>query len=335
MAASNSLENNRTPLSATQTAARQIWETVFGDEDAYISHYFSTFFSPATLRLVGDYTKGLKALSHLQFPAYLLRWDGVLCPAHYVVAIATLPSHRGKGYAMRLLRSAFTDMHRRGVFFSFLIPAEASLYDYYRSQAQYAAVGRRYRQAACPMKALSPIYETKATPALYHAFVRTRRSWPFLHIAHSFGSFRAATIEAGLFGGGLTEEAAQLGWIRPIGGGFVEQVITTRSDSPIAQHIAAITPYPTGGSKEERHGMLRLVDIPRIMALWAKKHPQKAIQFDLHDPLLLPNNGRYKVSKGYLTFQPLPAKALTPRALTPDMLAETLLPTLYLDLLLD
>jgi acetyltransferase, GNAT family len=152
------------------------------------------------------------------------------------------------------------------------------------------------------------------------------------HLEHTYPQWKCVIEDALLSGGGYTQE----GVIRLLEEGECSQFVATQL--PIKEGLAyhqVVTP-PLGEGFEP-HGMMRLVKIPQLLALYAKKHPNVEWQFDLFDAMLRPNTGRYRLEKGKCLFTPLPLRSLQKNILTPSLLLEQLFADnpFYIDLMLD
>jgi acetyltransferase, GNAT family len=152
------------------------------------------------------------------------------------------------------------------------------------------------------------------------------------HLEHTYPQWKCVIEDALLSGGGYAQE----GVIRLLEGGECSQFVATQL--PIKEGLAyhqVVTPPLGKGLKP--HGMMRVVKIPQLLALYAKKHPNVEWQFDLFDAMLRPNTGRYRLEKGKCLFTPLSPKSLQKNILTPSLLLEQLFAEnpFYIDLMLD
>lgn len=102
----------------------KIWQTCFGDEEAYIRFYLEHRMTEDNMMVI--YEEG-KAVSMASFLPVSYNCKGEYLPARYVYAVATLPEYRSRGFASEILRFA------RNYYDEMLIlaPAEESLIAYY------------------------------------------------------------------------------------------------------------------------------------------------------------------------------------------------------------
>lgn len=319
------------PLNRRQLS-REIWQEVFGDDDRFLDLYFGHVYQDSETDLLVDYASAPKAIAHTGRVSYAFRVWGERVEAAYISGAATLSSERGRGLMPTLLRSAHTRMYQTGKLLAFLIPAEPWLYDYYQRKFGYAKVC--YRNVSTPSTSTpppSPLCRQIGTEGYIH-YIQQRQRWPMGHLEHTFPQWKCVIEDALLSGGGYTQE----GVVRLLQGGECSQFVATQL--PIKEGLPyhqVVTPPLGKGLKP--HGMMRVVKIPQLLALYAKKHPNIEWQFDLFDTMLLPNTGRYRLEKGKCLFTPLPPKSLQKNILTPSLLLEQLFADnpFYIDLMLD
>ena len=319
------------PLNRRQLS-REIWQEVFGDDDRFLDLYFRHVYQDSETDLLIDYASAPKAIAHTGRVSYAFRVWGERIEAAYISGAATLSSERGRGLMPTLLRSAHTRMYQTGKLLAFLIPAEPWLYDYYQRKFGYAKVC--YRSVSTPSTSTpppSPLCRQIGTEGYIH-YIQQRQRWPMGHLEHTFPQWKCVIEDALLSGGGYTQE----GVVRLLQGGECSQFVATQL--PIKEGLAyhqVVTP-PLGEGLEP-HGMMRVVKIPQLLALYAKRHPNVEWQFDLFDAMLRPNTGRYRLEKGKCLFTPLPLRSLQRNILTPSLLLEQLFAEnpFYIDLMLD
>ena len=319
------------PLDRRQLS-REIWQEVFGDGDGFLDLYFGRVYQDDETDLLIDYGGAPKAIAHTGRVSYTFRLWGERIEAAYISGAATLASERGRGLMPALLRSAHTKMYQTGKLLAFLIPAEPWLYDYYQRKFGYAKVC--YRSVSNPSTStppLSPLCQQTRVEGYIH-YIQQRQRWPMGHLEHTYPQWKCVIEDALLSGGGYTQE----GIVRLLQGGECSQFVATQL--PIKEGL----PYhqvvtPPLGEGFEPHGMMRVVKIPQLLALYAKKHPNIEWQFDLFDTILLPNTGRYRLEKGKCLFTPLPLRSLQKNILIPSLLLEQLFADtpFYIDLMLD
>jgi len=119
----------------------QIWQTCFGDEESYVQFFWENCF-PQCRGLVWE--EDGRAVSMLfLLPGTLAFKKTRPLAAEYVYAVATLPEHRGKGFAGKLTRYAAELALDEGKAALCLRPANESLCAYYAKQGFAKAFARR------------------------------------------------------------------------------------------------------------------------------------------------------------------------------------------------
>lgn len=106
---------------------RKLWDIAFGDDTAFNDYFFKKIFVPEHTLIMEEKNR---IVSMAQMLPYSIANVG---NATYIYGAATLPEFRGKGYMKRLLEHSFDLDIIMGRTASILIPAEKSLFDYYKS----------------------------------------------------------------------------------------------------------------------------------------------------------------------------------------------------------
>ena len=320
------------PLDRRQLS-REIWQEVFGDDDRFLDLYFGRVYQDDETDLLIDYGGAPKAIAHTGRVSYAFRVWGERIEAAYISGAATISRERGRGLMPSLLRSAHTKMYQTGKLFAFLIPAEPWLYDYYQRKFDYAKVC--YRSVSQPNSPrLTPLPQLcrQASAEGYLHSIQERRGWTMGHLEHTYPQWQRIIEDALLSGGGYTQE----GIVRMLQGGECTQFVATQLPikEGLAYHQVVMPPL---GEDLEPHGMIRVIQIPQLLSLYAKRHPDVECQFDLFDAMLCPNTGRYRLEKGKCLFMPLAPRALQKESLSPSLLLEQLFRgnPFYIDLMLD
>jgi len=117
---------------ALKPKLKEMWKLCFGDSDEFIRFYFDKIYQDDnTLVLLPE--DGLPAAS-LQILPYQIKIRNCKYDAGYISGAMTHPAYRRKRYMTQLLNVAFDEMRKQAFTFSFLIPQEDWLFDFY---AQY------------------------------------------------------------------------------------------------------------------------------------------------------------------------------------------------------
>ena len=100
----------RTSCNRDVPRLRELWKLAFGDEDAYIDHFFRQYYRPERV-LVLEESGAVQSMT-AWFETVLNTEDGNSRKAAYLYAVATHPDCRGKGFAGQLLAYADDWLHR-------------------------------------------------------------------------------------------------------------------------------------------------------------------------------------------------------------------------------
>ena len=111
-----------------QAELSRIWRICFAEEARPTGYFFNNMFRPQDC-LVYQIEGRAAAMLHM-LPARLAQNGGTV-QAHYIYGAATLPEYRSRGFMAALLNCASYLGGQRGDAFSFLLPANRGLYDYY------------------------------------------------------------------------------------------------------------------------------------------------------------------------------------------------------------
>ncbi len=108
---------------------KALWNACFGDEAAYIDHYFKAYYHPDRALVLEEESEVVSML--LTFPFYLASDCGETIPVRYVYAFCTDPAQQGKGYGRSLLKAAEEAASHDGFSAVVMVPGEQSLFDFY------------------------------------------------------------------------------------------------------------------------------------------------------------------------------------------------------------
>jgi ribosomal protein S18 acetylase RimI-like enzyme len=157
-------------------ALRAIWNASFPGDEAFADWFLKNVYAPERA-LVWAEDDRAGAMLHL-LPVSIVS-GGVILPAAYVYAVATLEAHRGKGIASALLEEAASLERARGSKLLVLVPQSESLFGYYRRLGFQDALYRARRLIRRGQAVLSGFTQDDAPDtaelnALYEATLRGR-----------------------------------------------------------------------------------------------------------------------------------------------------------------
>lgn len=103
-----------------------MWHDIFHDPASYMDFYFEEIY-PGNRVLVDEDEEGqLRGMFHMN--PYTLLVRGQICPAHYLVGVATREDCRRQGVMRGLLTASLSDLRGRGESLTYLMPADPDYY---------------------------------------------------------------------------------------------------------------------------------------------------------------------------------------------------------------
>lgn len=110
-------------------AQRELWRLAFGDSDAYIDNFYSTYYRPDRV-IVLEEDGTVRSMTAWFDTAFAVPGRGEYRAA-YLYAVATHPDCRGRGLAARLLAGADGYFRSLAIPAVTTVPAEPSLHDFF------------------------------------------------------------------------------------------------------------------------------------------------------------------------------------------------------------
>ena len=110
-------------------ALRMLWESVFGEDPAFLDLFFARVFVPDNTLV---WMENGRVVSALYVLPYLIAHGEENLRASYLYALATEPAWRGRKIMSRLIEASFDLCAARGYALSMLVPAKDSLFGFYR-----------------------------------------------------------------------------------------------------------------------------------------------------------------------------------------------------------
>ncbi|HHX59941.1 MAG TPA: GNAT family N-acetyltransferase [Epulopiscium sp.] len=108
---------------------KSLWKACFGDEQAYIDFYFLNKYKAEETAVL--LYKGEIVAMTTMIPGKLVTAGGQVLELAMLYAVATDPKHQGKGFSTQIMDFCNKHLIEKGVGLSILVPAEASLFDFY------------------------------------------------------------------------------------------------------------------------------------------------------------------------------------------------------------
>ncbi len=296
----------------------RLWKTCFDDPEEFVSFYFDKVYRPENTRVARE---GGKIVSALQMLPYPMTWFGTETLVYYISGASTLPEHRGKGTMKKLLTESFGEMHTRNGMFSILIPQEEWLYHYY-ARSGYAPVFACTPECCeFPSVVPSPVVEKPGFPAclreasaLYAFFNREMRKRPNC-VQHMETDFTWILEDLYLSEGRLfvfrepDETIGGMAFARPGREATEVPEILYRTKEIKDELLKSIGSHwpgrridcclPPGNEPLLTRGMVRILNAPQALRIYAEKHPETNFLLELRDPLLPANNGWFRLRNGF------------------------------------
>lgn len=108
---------------------RALWEAVFPEDTKQFLDYY--YFLKTRENEIYVVEEDHQIRSMLQLNPYSLQVAQEQFTGHYIIAVATDPGYRKRGYMGALLRKSMEEMYDRGELFTYLMPAAESIYTPY------------------------------------------------------------------------------------------------------------------------------------------------------------------------------------------------------------
>jgi len=107
----------------------RMWKLCFSDTDRFIRFYFDRIYTNEKTLV---YVENNQPVASLQMIPYRIKTGDSFSWGGYISGAMTHPDYRKRGYMEQLLTASFETMREKGYTYTFLIPQEDYLVDYYR-----------------------------------------------------------------------------------------------------------------------------------------------------------------------------------------------------------
>ena len=295
---------------------KELWRICFDDSEEFIDLYFRLRYTNKDNITIQS---GDEIISALQMFPYAMTYCGSQINTSYISGACTHPDYRGKGVMRELLSQAFTQMTRKGIALSTLIPAEPWLFDYYKKMG-YAPVftnthisisSEDILPASCNITIQSGVEFDKMSFEYLHRKL-SERSCAILHDEEDYKVILAdIQLSGGCVYSALTEEVVTgIAFVEPQAGNSLRVTELIADDEEIknsllrkasndfnAKRLTIIA--PSGKDDAERPlGMARIIYARAILQLYAAANPKDEMNIELTDKQLSMNNGYYYLVNG-------------------------------------
>mgnify|MGYP003297556281 FL=1 len=213
---------------------RELWKLAFGDEDAYIDHFFEQYYTPERMLVLEE--AGIVQAMAAWFDMPLVFAAGKRWPAAYLYAVATHPDCRGRGLAGQLLAFADRWLQERGFDCVTTVPARPDLHTFFGQNGfQEWFVLRQEAYLPCPGVLPAPLERVDARE---YGELRERILTGTDHVAYSQDALEYQNGVCALSGGGLYRAGEQGCACVELAGDevFVKELLV-----PVSEREAALT----------------------------------------------------------------------------------------------
>lgn len=114
-----------------------LWMKTFQDSKDYVKLVFDTYYNPKYVRTVFEGDRLVASLLGVEY-TFALRDNSL--KALYLCGLATHPDFRNKGLMTGLMKDIEEEARKDGFAFTFLIPADKRLHEYYRERGYYEGI---------------------------------------------------------------------------------------------------------------------------------------------------------------------------------------------------
>lgn len=111
---------------------KKLYHTCFGGQPIEVERFFALRYRPEDCFLFGQEDRPWSAAYAFSLEVVLTGFKRI--PAVYVYGVGTMPAQRNKGYNRQVMEYLWQEVRRRGAQVALLVPAEESLFNFYRHQ---------------------------------------------------------------------------------------------------------------------------------------------------------------------------------------------------------
>jgi len=270
---------------------KDLWQICFDDTEEFIRFYFDKVYKDEQALSI---EKDGKVIAALQMIPYRMTWLGQELTVSYISGACTLPEERGKGVMRELLGHAIEKMRQTDVDLTALIPADHSLFEYYRVQGyvevfDYSLHTFYADKQEDNSSALSFVPLNEDAPAEWFDFFDRKlreRTTCILHSRNDFQNIITDTfIGKGLVTGLLDEQKKPVGIIfsEPNGDkAFVKELVyeDDRVKENLLRHASSLHAVPQILYKtpadfpdSRKYGMAMVLNTEKMIQHWLQQNP--------------------------------------------------------------
>ncbi len=293
---------------------KALWKLCFEDSEEFVEMYFKLRYKNEVNVAIQS---GDEVISALQMLPYPMTFCGEMVQTSYISGACTHPDFRSKGVMRELLSQSFAQMLRNGIQFSTLIPAEPSLFDYYKRMGYATVFQYSVKEMTLPefipSKEIAVNVVSKPQDEVY-SYLNKKLSERPCCIQHSAEDFQVIMADLPISGGNLfvAKQANEIWGIAIIYKRenciIINELLAEDKDTEYSllfaikqytgcNHIIQLLP-PDKELPQHSLGMARIINAKEVLQIYASAFPEDDMQLEVSDKQLSVNNGYYYLSDG-------------------------------------
>lgn len=293
---------------------KALWKLCFEDSEEFVEMYFKLRYKNEVNVAIQS---GDEVISALQMLPYPMTFCGETVQTSYISGACTHPDFRSKGVMRELLSQSFAQMLRNGIQFSTLIPAEPSLFDYYKRMGYATVFQYSVKEMTLPefipSKEIAVNVVSKPQDEVY-SYLNKKLSERPCCIQHSAEDFQVIMADLPISGGNLfvAKQANEIWGIAIIYKRenciIINELLAEDKDTEYSllfaikqytgcNHIIQLLP-PDKELPQHSLGMARIINAKEVLQIYASAFPEDDMQLEVSDKQLSVNNGYYYLSDG-------------------------------------
>lgn len=286
---------------------RHLWERSFADPRAFIDLYFREKYRTERNEVIMRDGRVVSALQKLPYP---ITYGGRMLPASYVSGACTDEKYRRRGLMGELLDQTHRAMQAEGALLGFLIPATEELATYY-TKFGYTPCFRFGWETVVAQPLTEDVTVVQSTePPL--EYIRARMQERPMCVQHPLADLCAVVDDMRLAGDTLWEArrgalVVAVAFCRVEADGLLLRECVYDDEAARDALIAGIAAHygrtevdviRLAATEGDYFGMARIIDVQGMLAAYAALHPEADCVICVTDPLLIENDGCYRLAEG-------------------------------------
>ncbi|MEG2179608.1 MAG: GNAT family N-acetyltransferase [Bacteroidales bacterium] len=300
----------------TKESVKNLWKNCFDDEEAFITLYFEKLYRDELNYVLQKDGKIISALQALPYELSYLK--GVLSLS-YISGACTTSEYRQQGYMRELLSITHRAEYDKGTEVCALIPANDSLWEYYRNKGYATAFFQQtevYSVASFSKKTDKEYYSFRPLSSFsdtIYDFIKKQLEKRSCTILYSLPYLEVVMEDLHLAGGEVLacyrgdRLAGVAFWINTQQETAVKELVTedTETKQILLQEIlrlsgqSNLTLVAPAITDQERKGMARVINAEKILSRYARHFSDQTHFLHIDSDETIPeNNGYYIIKEG-------------------------------------